>query len=70
MSPSANRTDLQAKMQEYLDNGVQLGILIDRASQQVEYYHPGQSPERFDRPETLSGEDMLPGFVLPMNLIW
>ncbi|GAA6615204.1 hypothetical protein NUACC26_009930 [Scytonema sp. NUACC26] len=36
---------LQTKMQEYMDNGVQLGWLINPQQQQVEVYRAGQSVE-------------------------
>ena len=70
MSPSDSRSVLQTKMQEYQDNGVRLGFLIDRGAKQVEIYRIGQVMERCDRPTILSGEDVLPGFELNMNLIW
>ena len=70
MSPSDQRSNLQSKMQEYQENGVRLGILIDRTSKQVELYRRGKAVEICDRPETISGEEVLPGFVLQMSLIW
>jgi len=70
MSPSDIRSVLQSKMQEYQDNGVRLGILIDRTIKQVEIYRIGKTMEMLDRPEIISGEDVLPGFELKMSLIW
>ncbi len=70
MSPSDSRSVLQSKMQEYQDNGVRLGILIDRTIKQVEIYRIGKTIQTIDRPEIISGEDVLPGFELKMNLIW
>ena len=70
MSPSDTRSVLQSKMQEYQDNGVRLGILIDRTSKQVDIYRIGKTMETIDRPEIISGEDVLPGFELKMSLIW
>ncbi|GAA6615518.1 hypothetical protein NUACC26_013120 [Scytonema sp. NUACC26] len=57
---------LQAKMQEYMDNGVRLGWLIDPQNQQVEIYRQGREVEIVN-PTTLSGEDVLPGFVLDLR---
>ena len=62
--------DLQEKMQEYLDNGVQLGWLLEPKTQKVEIYRRGQSVEILQSPKTLSGEDVLPGFVLDLEPIW
>lgn len=61
---------LQTKMQEYLDNGCQLGWLIDPQNQRVEIYRSGQAVEVLDHPSTLSGEDLLPGFTLNLKRIW
>jgi Uma2 family endonuclease len=60
---------LQAKMQEYLENGAQLGWLIDPQRQQVEIYRPDQTVEIIESPNTLSGEEVLPGFVLELARI-
>ncbi|MEB3268684.1 MAG: Uma2 family endonuclease [Leptolyngbya sp.] len=61
---------LQAKMQEYLDNGTQLGWLIDPTHEQVAVYRAGQAVEVLKRPMTLSGEAVLPGFTLSLKRIW
>ncbi|MEG4998090.1 Uma2 family endonuclease [Microcoleus sp. B4-D4] len=57
---------LQEKMQEYIDNGARLGWLIDRQNRRVEIYRPGQDVEILQNPATVSGEDVLPGFVLDL----
>jgi Uma2 family endonuclease len=57
---------LQRKMQEYLSCGVRLGWLIDPHNQRVEIYRPRRDVEILDSPTTLSGEDILPGFVLDL----
>ncbi len=63
-------SDLQEKMQEYMDNGVRLGWLIDPQTKQVSLYRPGQPPETLQTPATLSGETVLPGFVLNLSRIF
>lgn len=62
--------DLQEKMQEYLDNGVRLGWLIEPLAKTVEVYRIGQQVEILNNPQTLSGEDILPGFVLDLSEIF
>ena len=62
--------DLQSKMQEYLDSGVQLGWLIEPKTQKVEIYRHLAAVEILQSPKTLSGEDVLPGFVLDLEPIW
>ena len=65
-SPTDSVKQLQAKMQEYIDNGARLGWLIDAETRQVEIYRPNQDIEILENPLALSGEDVLPGFVLDM----
>lgn len=68
-SASDNLKALQQKMQEYLENGVRLGWLIDPQNQQVEIYRLGRDVEILPSPTSLSGEDVLPGFVLDLTQI-
>lgn len=74
VSPSDLRNqryeDLQQKMQEYLDNGVRLGWLLEPKAKTVEIYRQGQTVEILQNPKTLSDEDVLPGFVLDLEAIW
>ncbi|MFS8802296.1 Uma2 family endonuclease [Synechococcus sp. R6-10] len=69
-SPTDELAILQAKLQEYLDNGSQLGWLIDPESQRVYVYRPGQLVQVLERPTSLSGDPVLPGFVVDLTLIW
>jgi Uma2 family endonuclease len=70
MSPSDTLKTVQAKMQEYIDNGLQLGWLLNRKDRQVEIYRPNQTVESLRSPMSLSGETILPGFVLDLEFIW
>ncbi len=58
--------DLQDKMQEYLDNGVKLGWLIEPSAKIVEIYRLGKQVEVLNNPSSISGEDILPGFTLDL----
>jgi Uma2 family endonuclease len=58
---------LQEKMQEYLDSGVRLGWLFDPQNQQVEVYRLGQTRQVYPLPTQLSGEEVLPGFMLQVD---
>ena len=62
--------DLQDKMQEYLDNGVRLGWLIEPVTKTVEIYRQEKQVEILNNPQTLSGEDVLPEFVLDLKEIF
>ena len=61
---------LQAKMLEYCANGVRLGWLIDPQNQRVEIYRLGIDVEVLTSPTSLSGEDVLPRFILDLMSIW
>jgi Uma2 family endonuclease len=58
---------LQEKMLEYLNSGVRLGWLFDPQNRQVEIYRQGQEKETRSLPTQLSGEGVLPGFVLAVD---
>ena len=68
-SPSDSLKSLKDKMQEYIDNGVKLGWLIEPKTKIVEIYRRGKSPEVLKNPKSISGESTLPGFILDVSKI-
>jgi Uma2 family endonuclease len=66
-SKSDDMTKLREKMEEYISQGARLGWLIDPKSGTVEIYRPGRPVETLNHPATLSGEDVLPDFVLDLK---
>jgi Uma2 family endonuclease len=66
-SPTDTLKKTRKKMHEYLDQGARLGWLLDPPTGLVEVYRPGREVESLRRPATLSGEDVLPGFVLDLQ---
>jgi len=68
-SPSDNLENLQKKMREYIANGARLGWLLNRQNREVEIYRPNREVEIKRSPTTLSGEDVLPGFILSLEQI-
>ncbi len=67
-----SRTDdlrpLQNKMAAWMAGGVRLGWLIDARQRQVHIYRAGQpEPVLLNDPETLDGENVLPGFSFPVR---
>ena len=56
-----------AKMQEWLDAGARLGWYLDPYAVRAYIFRPGQPVEILDNPETLSGADVLPGFVFEVR---
>ena len=69
-SPSDSLREVQHKMQEYMENGVRLGWLIDPQNQRVHVYRPGQPVEILEEPTEVSADPVLPGFVLDLSAIW
>ena len=69
-SRSDTMESLRRKMQEYLANGIRLGWLIDPKNKIVEIYQPQQEIKVLINPDTLSTEDVLPGFSLNLESIW
>jgi Uma2 family endonuclease len=69
-----SRTDslrtLQAKMQEYVENGSELGWLIDPFEQKVYVYRPQREVECLENPQTVAGEPLLAGFILNVQELW
>ncbi len=55
---------LRSKMQEYMASGVRLGWLFNPKDQQVEIYRQGAVAAVRPLPTQLSGDSVLPGFVL------
>ncbi|MCL1468406.1 Uma2 family endonuclease [Argonema galeatum] len=72
-SETDSLSKLRTKMRDYLANGMRLGWLIDPQTPLVEIYQPGTDVETInfslEQPPTLSGEDILPRFILDLGLI-
>jgi Uma2 family endonuclease len=66
-SPGQRAAPLREKMREYMDNGVQLGWLIDPQERTVTIYGPGREPEVLAEPKSVSGEGPVAGFVLSLD---
>ncbi|HEX8097551.1 MAG TPA: Uma2 family endonuclease, partial [Pyrinomonadaceae bacterium] len=69
-SPSDSLGRLKEKMAEYIENGAQLGWLIDPFERKVYVYRPGSAVEVLDDPQEVSGEPLLRGFTLDVQSLW
>ncbi|MGD9561719.1 MAG: Uma2 family endonuclease [Pyrinomonadaceae bacterium] len=69
-SESDSLNEQQAKMEEWIENGVRLAWLIDTKTKRVHIYRPDIDAEVLDDPAKVSGEDILPGFELDITEIW
>jgi Uma2 family endonuclease len=69
-SPSDRLAKLKRKMLEWIENGAQLGWLLDPDHRTVYIYRPGCEPEQIVNPERAAGEGPVDGFVLELADIW
>jgi Uma2 family endonuclease len=69
-SPSDDLETLQEKMEEYLANGTLLGWLIDPHEKKVYVYRPAEEVRCLEAPQQVSGDPLLPGFVLDLRKVW
>jgi Uma2 family endonuclease len=70
MSPSDRLSKQKAKMCEWIENGAQLGWLLDPDHRTAYIYRPGREPEQLVNPERLAGEGPVAGFVLVLAGVW
>jgi Uma2 family endonuclease len=61
---------LRDKMEEYIENGAELGLLIDPIQRKVHIYRRDKSPEILDNPQSVDCGPTLPGFVLDLLDVW
>lgn len=66
-SKSDRLKTLKRKMEEYIENGAELGWLIDPKKKKVHIYRPGVPAEVLDKPKEISGEPLLKGFTLKLE---
>ncbi len=69
-SPSDLLATIEAKMQEYIENDARLGWLIDPETRRVHIYRPDEPARVLENPDNLSGDPVLPGFILDLKPIW
>ncbi len=62
--------DLQEKLVEYLDNGAQLGWIVDPLMKQVHIYEPGLPVQILNQPTVVAGSGCVAGFVLDLKQIF
>jgi Uma2 family endonuclease len=61
---------LKEKMQEYMENGAQLGWLIDSREKKIYIYRPNEEVICLDNPKKVSGKPLLKGFTLDLQPLW
>jgi Uma2 family endonuclease len=69
-SQNDRREDLEEKMEEYVENGTRLGWLVDPYDETVSVYRGDGTVEIHEKPDTLSGDPVLPGFTCDLERVW
>jgi len=69
-SDSDRLKTIRKKMVEYVEQGAQLGWLIDPENKTVEIYRPDAKTEIREGINKLEGEGPLAGFVLDLKYVW
>jgi Uma2 family endonuclease len=69
-SKSDSLKSLQDKMEEYLENGLLLGWLIDIQNKTVEVYRPQEPPEVLQKPSVLTDDSILSNFSVNLDFLW
>lgn len=67
VSPNDRYTDVAEKVAEWLQYGALLVIVVDARRQKVAVHRPGQLPRELGLDDTLSGEDVVPGWTLSLR---
>lgn len=70
LSVSDSLADTQAKMRQYLANGLRLGWLIDPFDRKVYVYRPGEEAAILHEPVGVDGDPVLAGFLLDASVLW
>ena len=69
-SPTDSVAEVQQKMEEYRANGARLGWLFDPDRRRVAVYYADGRVEWLERPISIAGDPVLPGFILSSAAIW
>ncbi len=70
-SPKQYRPEMKAKVDRYRAGGTSLVWIIWPNRRQVDVWHPGDTaPTTLGSDDTLDGEDVVPGFTLPIAALF
>jgi Uma2 family endonuclease len=62
--------EMEAKMRQWIANGIEVGWLIDPIEKAVIIYRPGDQPEHLAHPTSVQGTGPIAGFELVTSRIW
>lgn len=66
VSPSDRVVEVDEKVRDWLDAGTRLVWVVNPGARTVTVYRPGAKPTVLVESDTLEGEDVVPGFRLPV----
>jgi len=69
-SPDDTAPEIAAKVAYYLDHGVSLVWVAYPPRREVVVHRPGQAPRTLGAGDVLDGEEILPGFQLPLTRVF
>lgn len=70
VSPNDRPSEVRAKVREYLDAGTRMVVVADPQSRDVVVYRPGRAPLDLTESGVIDGEDVVPGWKLPVRDIF
>jgi len=65
-SPNDTRKETAEKIRQWLQAGVRMVLELDPKARRMVVYRPGLEPKTLEIGDEFSGEDVLPGFSLPI----
>ena len=70
ISPTERPNKIRKKLREYLDNGVQQVWQVFPDDQEIAVNYPGGTTRTYRKGDTISGGELLPGFMLDVATIF
>ena len=70
LSPDDRATEVNKKLRDYFSIGVQLVWVVDHEEKTVLAYHSLTAVRAFAINDTLTAEDVLPGFAVPLSQLF
>lgn len=70
LSPNDRPGDVRVKVRQYLDAGTRMVLIADPQSRDVVVHRPGRAPLELTEADVIDGEDVVPGWKLPVRDIF
>jgi Uma2 family endonuclease len=70
VSPSNRPAEIHEKVMQYLEAGVRLVWIVDPRARTIAVHRPGTAARVLALDDPLNGEDVLPGFTVPVRRVF